>query len=232
LANIEYVNPEQDGKAVIGRIRSAKLVIADSMHGAIIADAMRVPWIPVVTSPRINTFKWMDWTSSVGLPYAPYLLGHSSVYDLLRNSSLGLYGDRVFHPNGTPDQVLERFKRQGRIRNLAWWPWYSDAARMLLYRIPKRLLSVAVPALCDKLSRGAVESAAANLEEAKRSTSYLSEPRVFDSRIQQLLAGLEQVKRLGGGVARGLAVLASDFSMGASASVEEIVVAILRSTIC
>jgi hypothetical protein len=60
----------------------------------------------------------------------------------------------------------------------------------------------------------------------------LSEPRVFDSRIQQLLAGLEQVKRLGGGVARGLAVLASDFSMGASASVEEIVVAILRSTIC
>lgn len=36
------------------------MVLADAMHAAIIADAMRVPWLPLITSPQINTFKWLD----------------------------------------------------------------------------------------------------------------------------------------------------------------------------
>jgi succinoglycan biosynthesis protein ExoV len=41
------------------------------MHGAIVADALRVPWVPIVTSPRILKLKWQDWCSSVNLPYQP-----------------------------------------------------------------------------------------------------------------------------------------------------------------
>lgn len=78
LAGIEFVNPQWDSKVVIQKIRHAKLVIADAMHAAIIADAMRVPWIPVITSPQINTFKWLDWTQTINLQYSPEILGASS----------------------------------------------------------------------------------------------------------------------------------------------------------
>jgi succinoglycan biosynthesis protein ExoV len=44
------------------------------MHGAIVADALRIPWIPVCTREGINSFKWEDWCASVSLDYRPYHL--------------------------------------------------------------------------------------------------------------------------------------------------------------
>ena len=41
------------------------------MHGAIVADALRVPWIPVATNSTILSFKWQDWCSSIGVEYKP-----------------------------------------------------------------------------------------------------------------------------------------------------------------
>ena len=40
------------------------------MHGAIIADTLRIPWIPISTRPSINTFKWLDWCESMELEYS------------------------------------------------------------------------------------------------------------------------------------------------------------------
>ena len=41
------------------------------MHGAIVADALRVPWIPVHTDTNILSFKWQDWCLSTGVEYVP-----------------------------------------------------------------------------------------------------------------------------------------------------------------
>jgi succinoglycan biosynthesis protein ExoV len=41
------------------------------MHAAILADAFRVPFVAVTTSRQINSFKWQDWASSLGLSYRP-----------------------------------------------------------------------------------------------------------------------------------------------------------------
>jgi len=74
-AGIELVSPSLDAKYVIHKIKNAKLVIAEAMHAAIIADTLRVRWFPVVCSKDINTFKWLDWLSMFNIDYNPIYLG-------------------------------------------------------------------------------------------------------------------------------------------------------------
>jgi succinoglycan biosynthesis protein ExoV len=68
---LSYLDPRGEAKAVIREIAESELIVAESMHGAILADAFRVPWIAVSTSRSINSFKWNDWASTVGVTYAP-----------------------------------------------------------------------------------------------------------------------------------------------------------------
>lgn len=70
-AGLVYVDPCGDAKSVIRAIAQSRLVIAESMHAAILADAFRVPWVAVSTSRSINSFKWQDWAATVGVAYAP-----------------------------------------------------------------------------------------------------------------------------------------------------------------
>lgn len=64
---IDYVSPQQDSKAVILRIANAPLVLTESMHGAILADAYRVPWVPLEINDSFNKFKWNDWAKSLDI---------------------------------------------------------------------------------------------------------------------------------------------------------------------
>lgn len=73
-AGITCVSPRGESRGVIHRIASAHRVLAESLHAAIVADAFRVPWTPVITHPGILRFKWMDWAASVGARYAPVTL--------------------------------------------------------------------------------------------------------------------------------------------------------------
>ncbi len=68
---LHYIDPRGDAKEVIREIAQSELIIAESMHGAILADAFRVPWVAVTTSNSINSFKWNDWAQTVGVTYRP-----------------------------------------------------------------------------------------------------------------------------------------------------------------
>lgn len=70
-AGLSYVDPCGEAKSVIRAIAEAELVVAESMHAAILADAFRVPWVAVTTSRSINSFKWQDWAASLGVAYKP-----------------------------------------------------------------------------------------------------------------------------------------------------------------
>lgn len=67
LAGVDYVEPSDDPITVSERIGRAAVVVTEAMHGAIIADALRTPWLPVVTGDHINTEKWRDWAETVGV---------------------------------------------------------------------------------------------------------------------------------------------------------------------
>lgn len=66
-AGINFIDPRSDGRKVIDAINKSELVIAESMHGAIVADSLRVPWIPIKTDSYILEFKWFDWSESMNL---------------------------------------------------------------------------------------------------------------------------------------------------------------------
>lgn len=90
-AGVHFIDPCAGVEVILAEIEASELLIAEAMHGAIVADALRVPWIPVKVYPHILPFKWIDWCQSLGLTYTPLtlpahytrqgmtLLGHKSV---------------------------------------------------------------------------------------------------------------------------------------------------------
>jgi len=71
---MRYIDPCGAVDDVLQAIASVDVVIAEAMHGAIVADALRVPWIPVITGQHIQQFKWLDWCASLEMDYKPVYL--------------------------------------------------------------------------------------------------------------------------------------------------------------
>lgn len=73
-----YISPlSEDGvEFTLREIAASKFLITEAMHGAILADILRVPWHRYILSTfhretaRVSEFKWMDWLYSVDLGYA------------------------------------------------------------------------------------------------------------------------------------------------------------------
>ena len=70
-AGFSYIDPRWPTETVLTAIAETEILVTEAMHGAIAADALRVPWIPVTTSPRVLAFKWHDFCQSIGLAYEP-----------------------------------------------------------------------------------------------------------------------------------------------------------------
>lgn len=70
---LHYIDPTTDDvMKVINEILSCDLVFAEAMHAAIIADSLRVPWVPIRSTPEVIAFKWQDWCKSINIEYAPH----------------------------------------------------------------------------------------------------------------------------------------------------------------
>jgi len=70
--DFEYIDPRWDIPKILEKINDSQILLTEAMHGAIVADALRVPWIPIVASPIILSFKWQDWYSSIEKNYKPF----------------------------------------------------------------------------------------------------------------------------------------------------------------
>ena len=77
-----FISPICDGNNIIPilkTIASCDYIISEAMHGAILADIMRIPWARFVfstyrnESSQVSEFKWMDWMFSLNLKYPGFL---------------------------------------------------------------------------------------------------------------------------------------------------------------
>jgi succinoglycan biosynthesis protein ExoV len=67
-----YIDPRWSTEQVLAALSETEILLTEAMHGAIVADALRVSWIPIRTTSKILAFKWQDWCQSVGLEYTPH----------------------------------------------------------------------------------------------------------------------------------------------------------------
>lgn len=70
----KLISPKNSVEDFSKQIAQCKYVITEAMHGAIFADAMRVPWFPVAGFTRFHEkdthfFKWGDWCESMEMSF-------------------------------------------------------------------------------------------------------------------------------------------------------------------
>lgn len=68
---VRFVDPRGSVDEIRLALAEIDTLYTEALHGAICADAMRVPWVAVRTSGRVLSFKWEDWCASMELPYRP-----------------------------------------------------------------------------------------------------------------------------------------------------------------
>lgn len=64
-AGLRYIDPCDTVENVLTQIQESEVLVAEAMHGAIVADALRVPWIAVRPIQSPNRAKWHDWASAL-----------------------------------------------------------------------------------------------------------------------------------------------------------------------
>ncbi len=77
-AGVHLIDPRDPVEVVLRSISNSKLVIAEAMHGAIVADLMRVPWLRITAhsmnheGKEVAEFKWADWMRSLNISAEAY----------------------------------------------------------------------------------------------------------------------------------------------------------------
>jgi succinoglycan biosynthesis protein ExoV len=178
-----FVDPQWHVSKILTYFSRAKLVIAEAMHAAIVADTMRIPWIPIWMSPDISAFKWRDWTSSLELPFQPVAIQASSLREKVRHR-----------------EIVREAEREGQVP--ASRVNMEDASALLTdhqnrYRIgtlegertgPKtNMIRRVVKQASKAIDPWFVEMAASQLRRLPVERSYLSKDAIFKSRVSQLL---------------------------------------------
>lgn len=191
MAGVELVDPRGDCVEVIQRIRSAKLVLADSMHAAIIADTLRVPWIPLFSSRNSNTFKWLDWSLALGVLYQPVKLPIPSTNGAFRSVTQFLHHeDFIVTPPDRARAVAHFERTAARI--------VTPDSERTRYRIKKVLNFVPrtldASGLTTAVDRRKTEETARVFAELSRRNGYLSEPAALANKVEELQSRLEKLK--------------------------------------
>lgn len=71
---IGYLDPRWPVERLLDGIGRTEVLLTEAMHGAVVADALRVPWVAVATHAHALPFPWLDWSASLGITSQPHPL--------------------------------------------------------------------------------------------------------------------------------------------------------------
>ena len=137
LAGICLIDPRGEPNEIIASIKSCRLLLSEALHGVIVADTLRVPWIALEPLLPIHRAKWHDWADTVDLEVAFHRLAPSSPLERLQTSRLPTHrvGRRLLDASGG---LLERLASRRQVQQAALAlaqaaaadPQLSDAAAL------------------------------------------------------------------------------------------------------
>jgi len=152
-----YIDPRCDFQQVIEQIKQSEIVVCESLHGAIVADAFDVPWVAVSYGYRFNHMKWQDWAESMQLTL--------KVHDL----PCAVTG-KVKWTTGWKNYIRSKIGKA--INNPAWSKRpYRTTGSAELQALEECLLSLAIPektSLSDRdVVKGKVNAMMGKIDEFK-----------------------------------------------------------------
>jgi len=215
--DIEFLDPTQDAKTLIRKIASSEKVLADAMHAAIIADTMRVPWVPVTSSVEINILKWMDWTKSMSVDYKPSFLPKSCLYEWIKNCCFvlgkrgyGFLGKKIVSDDDIDilvDNYVDKYSK---------WNTHSGASETLeasgeseesiiakdsdnntdSVNILRKILGLKIiKILIYPVERLLFINARKEMKKIKDADAYLSDEEIFNEKLAKITELLEDIRK-------------------------------------
>jgi succinoglycan biosynthesis protein ExoV len=124
-AGLAFIDPTAEPDVTLGQIAGLDMLITEAMHGAIVADALRTPWLAARPTHSMHHAKWLDWSEALGIDLRWHDLMPSSVYELY----IGLTRGRRFY--------------EGRARRWGQHPLMRPVDRMLTERAAQHLIRLA-----------------------------------------------------------------------------------------
>lgn len=82
LAGITLIDPTGPVETILPQLRGARLLITEAMHGAIVADALRVPWVAAQPLFWGHHRKWLDWAAAVEVDLRFHALRPTTLLEL------------------------------------------------------------------------------------------------------------------------------------------------------
>ena len=189
-AGIKYIDPRNESKEVIETIRKSKLVLSGAMHAAIIADTFRVKWLPVTTSSTINHFKWLDWTSSMNVPYKPIFIGPGSLEGKIQHLVYKYSWSSEKIPKNPKKAIryLKKRNRSGTIQNFR---------AAVIWKIgsftEKSLQSKTLSKIRERMDKKANNMTVKTLRTASKSKGMLSDEDTFQHRLNKMKEHLNSI---------------------------------------
>jgi hypothetical protein len=111
-AGMTLIDATDPVEKVLSQLRGARLLITEAMHGAIVADALRTPWIGAKPIYGGHHKKWLDWAGALNLDVQLNTLKPSSLLEFYigttgRGGALGKVGRFNKSPLATiPNRML------------------------------------------------------------------------------------------------------------------------------
>jgi succinoglycan biosynthesis protein ExoV len=98
-SGIRFIDPRSAVEDVLQSIETSAVLITEALHGAIVADALRVPWIPVLPFHRAHRMKWFDWAEALDVSISHHAILPSSTREA-RGSRTQAHAIRLKDPKG------------------------------------------------------------------------------------------------------------------------------------
>lgn len=190
-AGFQYVSPQQSIEDTLNEFAGARLVVTEALHGAIVADALRIPWLPIRISPRFEEFKWLDWCLSMEVDFKPLnvLPGDASdsrnfnaIAQLLSKS--GVHGLQIDSSKPLNDQIQHYVKHR----------FDPDLQNALLQPVPMHAFSRAYNLTRRLLDNRFRQSAIRSLTALKGEKGFLSSDAIFNTRLADMKMAVSSLK--------------------------------------